>query len=69
MTKTQKICEEYGDLNDIFREAVFDGICPSICINEGCDIIYDYEPDCTDGWCEACETNSVKSILVLEGMI
>ena len=42
-----------------------DGVCPSICMNEGCDATYDYEPDSTTGWCDECETNTVKSAIEL----
>lgn len=27
------------------------------------------EPDCDSGWCENCETQTVKSALILAGII
>jgi hypothetical protein len=68
--KLNKLCYLEGlDIEEILRQGVFDGICPAICMNEGCDETYEYEPDSTEGWCEACGTNSVKSALILAGMI
>lgn len=42
---------------------------PAICMNLGCDYTTDTEPDQTRGWCECCNSNSVKSALVLAGYI
>jgi hypothetical protein len=38
-------------------------------LNEGCDYTAEMEPDQTQGWCEACGTNTVASALVLAGLI
>lgn len=75
MSKLQKLAEAYGydsgsDL--IVAEAspfkASPGV-PAICTNPGCGFTAEYEPDSREGWCENCETNTVKSCLVLAGMI
>lgn len=38
-----------------------DSVNCGICMNEGCDYTTTVEPDCSDGWCEECGTNTVKS--------
>lgn len=69
--KLQDIVESEGfqDKNDLMGRCVFDYSSPAICMNEGCDAVYDYEPDQDNGWCEECQTNSVKSALILMGVI
>ena len=42
---------------------------PSICMNEDCEYCIDMEPDQDRGWCDECETNTIKSALVLYGII
>ena len=50
----------YGDseadwLEDWGMESVVPGICTE------CGYTTEYEPDATKGWCEICETGTVKS--------
>jgi hypothetical protein len=40
-----------------------------ICVTDGCDYTCEMEPDQDRGWCEVCSTNTVKSALVLAGLI
>lgn len=56
---------------DMAEQATNEGTAPSICMNDGCDFFTDMEPDQDQdqGYCENCNTNTVKSILVLLGMI
>lgn len=61
--------EGYEDETTFFQDAVFDSICPAICVNAGCDYTEAKEPDQDRGWCEMCETNTVKSALVLARLI
>ena len=56
-------------VEELLREATFDSVCPGICMNEGCDYSSEYEPDQRAGYCEACDTTTAKSALVLAGMI
>jgi hypothetical protein len=46
-----------------------DEVVPGICMNPGCDYTTDCEPDLRTGWCEECETRSVRSALVLAGIL
>jgi hypothetical protein len=58
---------DYGDLDDLMEEAVFDGICPAVCMT--CGATYEMEPDQTKGWCCVCNANNVKSFMILLGVI
>lgn len=71
MTKLQKILEIEGfdDVTELIEEALFDGTCPAICIKEGCDYTENMEPDQDRGWCPECEANTLKSAMVLAGVI
>jgi hypothetical protein len=61
--------EGYNDPTDMLRDALSDGLCPSICMNDGCDYTANYEGDCREGWCERCCDHTVASALVLAGII
>ena len=68
MSKLETLSEIEGmSVEEIQRlwRLFYTGVCPSICMNEGCDATYDYEPDSTTGWCDECETNTVKSAIEL----
>jgi hypothetical protein len=69
--KLQKLVqlEGYKDDVDLIADAVADSVCPAICMNDGCDYTTEMEPDQDRGWCENCGTNSLKSALVLAGII
>ena len=61
--------EGYEDPMDLIEDKALDSICPAICMTPGCDATTDYEPDQRAGWCETCGTGSMKSALVIAGMI
>jgi len=66
MSKLETLSEIEGmSVEEMMETGLTDGRCPSICMNEGCDATYDYEPDSTTGWCDECETNTVKSAIEL----
>lgn len=70
MTKLERLCEIEGmTLEDILREGTFDGTCYGICTNKGCNYTTEVEPDQEHGWCELCDTQTVKSALILAGVI
>ena len=46
-----------------------DDVAPGICMNPDCDYTAEVEPDQTEGWCEECCTRSVRSGVVLAGLI
>jgi len=61
--------EGYDDPVELVADATADSVCPAICMNDGCDYTTGIEPDQDRGWCEECRTNSMKSALVLAGII
>jgi hypothetical protein len=69
--KLDKLAELEGieDVDAMLEMAAFDSVAPAICMNEDCDYTTGMEPDQDRGWCECCETNSVKSCLILARMI
>ena len=69
--KQQKLAEVEGfdDIMALLEERHIDSVIPGICMNEGCDYTTGVEPDCEKGWCEACNTQTVKSASVLAGII
>jgi hypothetical protein len=61
--------EGYEGLVEFLIDNAADSVCPGICTNKGCDFTTEVEPDQDRGHCEACETQTVKSALVLAGFI
>ena len=71
MSKIQELAHCYGHdcPLDLMGEYILDSLAPAICMNPGCDYTTEMEPDQRAGWCECCETNSVKSLNILLGII
>lgn len=68
--KLQTLADIEGmSVEELLQEGTYDSVCPGICTNEGCDYATSVEPDCTRGYCENCETNTVKSALILANII
>lgn len=61
--------EGYPDLQALLAATITDSVSPAVCINEGCSYTCEMEPDQDRGWCEACGTNTMQSVLVLARMI
>ena len=61
--------EGFEHPEDMIEEASTDSVCPAICMNPGCDNTAEMEPDQDQGWCDECETGSMKSALMLAGVI
>jgi hypothetical protein len=59
--------EGYDSAEEFLEARGLDNVVPGICMNEGCDYCCDYEPDQDAGWCEFCDTQTVKSGLMLAG--
>ena len=57
--------EGFDDVQGLLEEAAGDSVSPGICVRPGCDYSTEVEPDCAEGWCEACGTRSVQSALIL----
>ncbi|MBE3145398.1 MAG: hypothetical protein IMZ61_15975 [Planctomycetes bacterium] len=54
---------------ELLEQATYDSVAKGICTNPGCDYTTEVEPDQDKGYCEVCNTNTVKSCLVLAGII
>ncbi len=62
-------CEGYDEVFDMLDQASYDSVAPGICVTPDCGYTCEVEPDSRDGWCEECMKGSVKSCLVLAGII
>ena len=71
MTKLQVLAKVYGytTVDELLEATMLDCVSPAICTNAGCDYTTDMEPDQDRGWCDECQTNTMKSALVLAGII
>jgi hypothetical protein len=71
VTKLQKLMEIEGftNLTALLAACITDSVNPGICMNEGCDYTTEVEGDQDRGYCESCGTGTVKSGLVLAGVI
>ena len=71
MSKLEELVESegYDSLDNLLEAVITDSVCPAICMNDGCSYTCEMEPDQDAGWCEACGTNSVKSALILAGLV
>lgn len=68
-SKLAQLSEIEGmDEMDLIEAGVIDSVCYGICMNEDCDYTTEVEPDQHAGWCENCNTNTVKSACVLAGI-
>jgi hypothetical protein len=50
----------------------FDSVCTAIWCNPanlGCNYSEELEPDQDRGWCDECQANTMKSALILAGVI
>lgn len=61
--------EGYREITDLFAAVLSDSVSPGICVNPGCDYSTEVEPDQDRGYCENCGTQTVKSALILAGLI
>ena len=70
-TKLRKLAEieGYETVTEMMLEVMTDSICPGICTHKECDYAVEVEPDQDRGWCEECRAGTVKSALVLGGLI
>lgn len=69
--KLAKLAEDWGyqSVDLMLEQTVTDSVCPAICMNTECTYSIEYEPDCSDGWCEACGDTTCESAHVLAGLI
>jgi len=71
MSKLDTLMESEGftDLTSFLDACICDSISPGICMNAECDYTTEVEPDSQEGYCEVCGTQTVKSALILAGLI
>lgn len=71
MTKVERLAEIEGfnDWMEMLVEYGMESVVPGICSNPHCEYTARVEPDCADGYCEECHSQSVKSFMVLSGLI
>ncbi len=53
--------EGYDNMDELMGDLMCGSTNPGICMNEGCNYTTTVEPDCDSGYCEECDTNTVKS--------
>ena len=61
--------EGYDSVEKLMEAVLSDSVSPAICMNEGCDFTCGMEPDQDAGYCEECQTNTMKAAPVLAGLI
>ncbi|RKF12528.1 hypothetical protein D6850_17860 [Roseovarius spongiae] len=61
--------EGYAEVADFLEDHAMGSVVPAICMAPDCDHTADLEPDQRAGFCEACGRASMKSGLVIAGMI
>ena len=53
--------EGFTDIDEMMHEVLNSSVNPGICMNKNCNYTTIVEPDCATGYCEMCDTNTVKS--------
>ena len=61
--------EGYAEVADLLEDHALGSVVPTVCVVSDCDHTADLEPDQRAGFCEACGPASMKSGLVIAGMI
>ncbi len=61
--------EGFEDVEALLEAAAFDSVSPGICVDAGCEYTCEVEPDQDAGYCEGCGRQTVRSALVLAGLI
>ena len=65
--KLEELAEIEGFIgaSELIEYYAIDCVVPGICMNPLCSVTMDVEPDQEQGWCSECETNTIRSCLVL----
>ena len=71
MDKATQLARQFGHefAEELLDAYVFDTMVPGICTNKGCNYSIEVEHDNDSGWCEVCETRTVKSVTKLLGVM
>jgi hypothetical protein len=64
----RRLCECCGfrDARALIERYLFKDKCPAYCLR--CGYIEDKEPETFSGWCPVCDSDSMRSALVLAGI-
>jgi hypothetical protein len=69
-SKLTALAHEYGfSVVTFIEEYGLEDVVPGICMNPDCEYTTEVEPDQRQGWCGECGTTTVKSGLILAGII
>ena len=68
LSRAEALARFEGDLEELYRSALFDGLSPGVCRECGA-LADDVEPDCRRGYCYSCEALAVASVCILGGVI
>jgi len=68
-SRLQLVADELGlTVDEMLNQYATDSVVPGICMK--CSLVFDScEPDATGNWCDDCEGETVRSILVLAGVM
>lgn len=69
--KLKELAKQWGydDSEEFVADHMFGSTTPGICMHAMCDYTTDVEPDQNRGYCEICQDKSVKSGLILAGVV
>ena len=56
-------------IDEMVQQGTFDSVALGICCNPNCTYTDEVEPDQDAGYCEICGESTVKSCLILAGII
>ena len=69
-SKLDQLASTWGmSVPELIETYALDDVAPGICMNPGCTYSTEVEPDQEKGWCEECGTPTVRSAIVLAGII
>ncbi|HEX4960624.1 MAG TPA: hypothetical protein VF173_07275 [Thermoanaerobaculia bacterium] len=69
-SKLDELVSIWGlSIPEFIESYALDSVVPGICMNPDCSSTAEVEPDQREGWCEECSTRSVRSGIVLAGLI
>lgn len=61
--------EGFSTVEEMLENDSIDSVASGICTNPGCDYCDSVDPDCSNGYCPECDSNTVQSSLNLAGVI
>ena len=69
-SKLDELADQWAlTVGELIEEYALDEAVPGICMNPGCEYTTTVEPDQRQGWCGVCGTTTVRSGIVLAGLI